>query len=318
MNIHENARLTPAGRLHAVERVLRGEAGAVVARGVGISSQTLWKWVRRVEATGVGLASTQDRSSRPRRIVRQLTRYQRRQIIRARRKRWSSVRIAQHYGLPVSTVVTIQRRFGLNRLAKLEPPRPVVRYEKRRPGTLVHVDIKKLGKIGRVGHRVHGDRRRRVRGIGWECVHVAIDDCTRVGYAEVLPDEQAPTTAGFLQRAHAWFAALGIRWRALLSDNGSAYRSRLVAATLRALRCRHRFTRPYRPQTNGKVERFIRTLVHDWAYAQAYGRSTYRTRALARYLHFYNTERRHTALGYLTPLQRLAQRSVNNVFINNS
>lgn len=166
--------------------------------------------------------------------------------------------------------------------------------------------MKKLGKIGRVGHRIHGDRTRRTRGLGWEYVHVAIDDCTRVAYAEVLADEQAATTAGFLARALAWYAAHGIRVRALLTDNGGAYRSHAFAATRRTLRLRHRFTRPYRPQTNGKAERFIRTLLHEWAYGQAYGRSTYRTRALPFYLRFYNAERRHSALTYQTPLQRLA------------
>jgi transposase InsO family protein len=158
----------------------------------------------------------------------------------------------------VSTVGTILRRLGLNRLARLEPPRPVIRYEKRRPGALLHVDVKKLGKIGRVGHRIHGDRRRRTRRLGWEYVHVTIDDCTRVGYAEVLEDERGPTTAGFLAGARAWYAALGIRLRAVLSDNGKNYRSHDVAAVCRTHRIRLQFTRPYRPQTNGKAERFIR------------------------------------------------------------
>jgi transposase InsO family protein len=194
----------------------------------------------------------------------------------------------------------------------------VLRYEKRRPGLLLHVDVKKLGRIGRVGHRIHGDRQRCTRGVGWEFVHVAIDDCTRVGYAEVLADEQATTTVGFLRRAQAWYAAHGIRTRALLSDNGSNYRSHLVAATCRTLGLRHHFTRPYRPQTNGKAERFIRTLLYEWAYAQAYRTSAFRTQDLPRYLRFYNSDRRHTALQFQTPLQRLATKSVNNVFINNS
>ncbi len=307
MNVHKNARLTPRGRSLAVQRVIEGESAVVVARGCGVSARTIWKWVRRCREAGDGSPrSTADRSSRPRRIARQLPRYRRRQILRARRKRWSSLRIAQHYTLAVSTVVTVLRRHGLNRLARLEPPRPIQRYERRRPGTLVHFDVKKLGKIGRVGHRMHGDRTTRVRGIGWEYVHVAIDDCTRVGYAEVLADEQGETTAGFLARAYAWYAAHGITIRRLLTDNGGNYRSAALAAACKAHRIRHYFTRPYRPQTNGKAERFIRTLLHEWAYAQAYGRSVYRTCALAPYLRFYNAERRHTALGFLTPLQRLA------------
>ncbi len=302
MNVHKNARLTPAGRARAVARVAAGERATVVAQGCGVSVRTIWKWVHRVRTA----ATTRDRSSRPHRLARQLPRHRRRQILRARHKRWSSLRIAQHYRLAVPTVVSFLRRHGLNRLARLEPPRPVLRYEKRRPGQLLHLDVKKLGKIGRVGHRIHGDRTRRTRGLGWEYVHVAIDDCTRVGYAEVLADEQAATTAGFLARALAWYAAHGIRVRALLTDNGGAYRSHAFATTRRALRLRHRFTRPYRPQTNGKAERFIRTLLHEWAYGQAYGQSTYRTRALPFYLRFYNGERRHSALAYQTPLQRLA------------
>ncbi|MFN8668288.1 MAG: IS481 family transposase [Gemmatimonadaceae bacterium] len=307
MNVHKNARCTPRGRSLAVARVAAGEPRAVVARGCGITPRTLKKWEDRAHAAGVVSPEVlADRSSRPRRLARQLPRHQRRQILRSRHKRWSSLRIAQHYTLKVSTVVSFLRRHGLNRLTRLEPVRPIQRYERRRPGTLVHLDVKKLGKIGRVGHRMHGDRTTRVRGIGWEYVHVAIDDCTRVGYAEVLADEQAETTVGFLARVVAWYAAHGITVRRLLTDNGGNYRSTALAACCRRFRIRHYFTRPYRPQTNGKAERFIRTLLHEWAYAQAYGRSSYRTRALATYLRFYNAERRHTALKFLTPLQRLA------------
>lgn len=307
MNVHKNARCTPRGRSLAVQRVSDGERPGHVARGAGMSRRTLRKWIRRAAAAGdAGPAALADRSSRPKRLVRQLPRHRRRQILRSRGKRWSSLRIAQHYGLPVSTVVSFLRRHGLNRLARLEPPRPIQRYERRRPGTLVHLDVKKLGKIGRVGHRMHGDRTTRVRGIGWEYVHVAIDDCTRVAYAEVLADEQGDTTAGFLERAYAWYAAHGVTIRRLLTDNGGNYRSDALAACCRRLKIRHHFTRPYRPQTNGKAERFIRTLLHEWAYAQAYGRSLYRTRALPQYLRFYNAERRHTALQFSTPLQRLA------------
>jgi len=316
VNYHKNARLTVAGRQRCVTEVVDGAHVLEIAAAAGVSVRTVYKWRRRFQDEGdAGFA---DRSSRPARLARQLPRHRRRQIERARRRRWSSIRIAQVYGVPVSTVVTTLQRLGLQRLTRLEPPRPVQRYEKRRPGQLLHVDVKKLGKIGRVGHRIHGDRRQRTRGLGWEFVHVALDDCTRVGYAEVLPDETAETTAAFLRRAHAWFLAQGIRTRALLSDNGGNYRSHLVAATCRTLRWRHQFTRPYRPQTNGKAERFIRTLLHEWAYATAYRNSATRTRALDSYLHFYNAERRHTALDFTTPFQRLAAKSVNNVSVNNS
>lgn len=315
MNIHKNARLTPGGRLRVVQRIQAGEKATAVAAGVGVSVRTIWKWVRRFREHAGTLA---DRSSRPTRIARQLPRCHRRQILRARRKRWSSLRIANHYGLPVSTVVTIQRRLGLNRLTKLEPQRPVLRYEKRRPGQLLHVDVKKLVKIARVGHRIHGDRRIKARGIGWEAVHVAIDDCTRLGYAEVLPDELGVTTAGFLARACAWFAAYGIRVRRIMTDNAKTYLSDAVQTERRRAGWKHIRIRPYTPRTNGKAERFIRTLVEEWAYARSYRHSTFRAAALLPYLRFYNTERRHTALGYTTPLQRLAQRSVNNVLVINT
>ena len=202
-------------------------------------------------------------------------------------------------------MVTEIRRLGLNRLSSLEPPRPVVRYERERPGELVHLDIKKLGKIGRVGHRIHGNRRTRVTGIGWEYTHVAIDDHSRLAYSEVLADETAETTAGFLRRAVAWYAAQGIVVERLLTDNGPAYRSLHFATVALELGLSQRFTQPYRPQTNGKAERFIRTLLTEWAYATAYGRSARRTAALPIYLAYYNFERRHTALNDQPPASRL-------------
>jgi transposase InsO family protein len=276
-----------------------------LAREFGVSRRTVRKWWHRYLTEGWD--GLKDRSSRPQRSPNQLPRHHRRQIERRRRQRWSSLRIAQYYGLPLSTVVTVNRRLGLNRLARLEPPRPIVRYEHARPGALVHLDIKKLRRIDGVGHRIHGDRQRRTRGTGWECTHVAIDDCTRLSYAEVLPDETGPTTAGFITRMLLWFQGHGIRVRRLLTDNGPAYRKSLaVRDVITAARLRHRFTRPYRPQTNGKAERFIRTLLYEWAYAQAYTHSRFRTAALSRYLHFYNTQRRQSALGYQTPAQRLA------------
>ena len=306
MNSHKNARLAPAGRLQLIAAVEGGKPVAAVARGFALSARTVWKWVGRYRAEGE--AGLVDRSSRPHRMARQLPRARRRQILRARRQRWSSLQIAQHFQLPLSTVVTVQRRLGLNRLSRLEPPRPVVRYEHARPGDLVHVDVKKLGRIGRVGHRIHGDRRTRVRGIGWEYVHVAVDDCSRVSYVEVLADERGDTTAAFLRRAILWFRLQQVRVRAILSDNGGNYRARLVAAVLRTYRIRHRWTRPYRPQTNGKAERFIRTLLHEWAYAEPFPSSARRTGALFGYLRFYNTARRHSALQFTTPAQRLAER----------
>lgn len=306
MNSHKNALLTAAGRLRLVEAVQGGQEVTAVARDFRVSARTVWKWVGRYRTEGP--AGLGDRSSRPHRMPQQLSRARRRQILRGRRRRWSSLQIAQYYALPLSTVVSVQRRLGLNRLSRLEPRQPAVRYEHPQPGDLLHVDIKKLGRIGRIGHRIHGDRRRHARRVGWEYVHVALDDCSRLGYSEVLVGEDGATTAGFLRRALAWFARQGITVRAVLSDNGGCYRARVVGAVLRTGSIRHRWTRPYRPQTNGKAERFIRTLLHEWAYATPYSNSDRRTAALSAYLRFYNTERRHTALGFNTPAQRLAER----------
>ena len=303
MNSHKNALLTAAGRLRLVLAVQAGLAVAEVARDFRVSARTVWKWVARYRAEGVD--GLRDRPSRPHRFPRQLPRARRRQILRARKRRWSSLQIAQVYQLPLSTVVTVLRRWGLNRLSRLEPRRPVVRYEHPMPGDLVHVDIKKLGRIDGIGHRITGDRRHRARGVGWEFVHVCLDDCSRLAYAEVLTDEQSVTVAGFLRRALTWFARRGVVAQRVLSDNGSAYRSRLVAATCQALALVHRFTRPYTPRTNGKAERFIQTLLREWAYAIAYPSSAHRTAALARWLHYYNWHRPHSALHRQPPISRV-------------
>jgi len=313
VNVHKNAKMTPAGRVQAVRRVLQGDPVPVVARGVGVSARRLYAWMARWQAGDQVLA---DRSSRPRRMPRRLARAQRRQIGRLRHQRRSSLHIAWALRLPVSTVVTEQRRQGLARLPRLTPPAPVVRYQRERPGELLHVDTKKLGRIGRIGHRIHGDHGIRARGIGWEVLYAAIDDATRVAYSEVLGDETGATAAGFLARALAWYAARGIRLESVMTDNGSPFVSLAWRGALQAAGLRHLRTRPYTPRTNGKVERFIQTLLHEWAYAQAYGRSWVRTRALRPYLRYYNLERPHTALGYRSPLARLA--SVNNVFDNNT
>lgn len=307
MNTHRNAQLTYARRLALARRADLPQSNiAALAREFGVSRPTVYKWRRRFREEGE--RGLRDRSSRPRRSPRALPRWQRHQIRRARRRRWSSVRIAQHYQLPVSTVVHIQRRLGLARLTRLDPPQPSLRYEHQRPGDLLHVDLKRLGRIGQVGHRIHGDRTRRTRGAGWEYLHVAIDDCTRLAYVEVLRTQDAPTAAAFIARAVGWFGSLGVCVQRLLTDNGKCYTSHAVAAVCAHLRIRHRTTRPYRPQTNGKAERLIRTLLQEWAYAQAYRTSDYRTVALDRYVRFYNLERRHSALDFVTPAQRLCDR----------
>lgn len=305
MNTHKNARLSYARRVELVQRAALPSANhSQLGREFSVSRQTVRKWLQRYQAEGD--AGLRDRSSRPAHSPTRLRRTPRRQIERRRRQRHSSPRIARELQLPLATVVREQRRLGLNRLRRLDPPQPAQRYEWPAAGDLLHLDIKKLGKIGRPGHRIHGDRTTRVRGIGWEAVHVAIDDCTRLAYAEVLPDEQQQTTADFLTRAVHYFARRGIVIARVMTDNGSAYRSRVFAAALAACACRQLRTRPYTPRTNGKAERFIRTLLAEWAYAQSYRTSLARTLALPRYLGYYNTARPHMGIKGQTPQQKLA------------
>jgi transposase InsO family protein len=304
--MHKNARLTPAGRSLMLHRIARGESKTQVAGAMGISRRTVWKWVRRyAEAGEAGLT---DRSSRPHRSPTALRRTPRRQIAGLRRQRRSSLYIARHLQLPLSTVVRVQRQLGLHRLDRLEPPRPVLRYERARPGELLHLDIKKLGRIRRLGHRITGTRRWQhlTRGIGWEFLHVALDDHSRLTYAELLPDERGETAAAFLTRAATWFRARGVNQiERVMTDNGAAYLSRAVQAALGALGARHLRTRPYTPRTNGKVERVIQTLLREWAYARPYRTSLHRSVALQSYLVYYNTQRPHTALSFLPPAHRL-------------
>lgn len=304
MDIHENARTTPRSRAEIVRRVLgEGQPVAHVAAALGVSSRTVRKWVDRYrEAQQPGL---QERSCRPRRQPTATPRRLVRWVLRLRRQRWTGADIAARLRLSHATVARILRRHGLARLRNLEPPRPVRRYQRRQPGALLHLDVKKLGRIGRIGHRITGDRRARVRGIGWEFVHVAVDDATRLAYVEVLRDEQGPTCTAFLWRALAWFRRLGIRGRALMTDNAWAYRAAAFTALCRSTRLQHLRTRPYTPQTNGKAERFIQTLLREWAYRRPYTSSTRRQAALAPWLHFYNWHRRHASLDGRPPISRL-------------
>ena len=305
MNTHKNARLSYARRVELVQRARLPHANqSQLAREFSVSRQTVWKWIRREGAEGT--AGLQDRSSRPTQSPTRLPRAQRRRIEKRRRQRHSSPRIARELGVPIATVVREHRRLGLHHLSRLDPPRPANRYEWPAAGDLLHLDIKKLGKIGCVGHRIHGDRRRATPGIGWEAVHVAIDDCTRLAYVKVLADETQATTTDFLDRAIRYFARRGIRVTRVMTDNGSAYRSKLFAAMLAAHVVRHLRTRPYTPRTNGKAERFIRTLLAEWAYARTYHSSLARTRALPHYLGYYNIARPHMGIRGLTPRQKLA------------
>jgi transposase InsO family protein len=288
-----------------VARVLsQQEPPAAVGAAVGVSERTVRKWLGRYAAeAAAGLA---DRSSRPRRSPGATPPLLASWVERLRRQRWTGAEIAQVLQLSPSTVARLLRRQGLARLRALAPPVPVQRYQWARPGGLLHLDVKKLGRIGRVGHRISGDRRSRVRGIGWEYVHVAIDDASRLAYVEVLDDEGGVTTTRFLWRARAWFRRHGIRVRRVLTDNGSGYVSGGFARLCQSAGIRHLRTRPYTPRTNGKAERFIQTLLREWVYRRAYPSSRHRTEALPAWLYYYNWERAHGALTGRPPMSRLA------------
>ena len=282
------------------------------AVAAGISPRTASKWLARYRAGG--MAALRDRGSAPRRCRHRLAAARVAEIERLRRLRWSSPRIARALGMPVSTVGAVLRRLGLGRLAALEPKAPAVRYERARPGELIHIDTKKLGRIDGVGHRITGDRTRRKRGLGWEHLHVAIDDCSRLAYTEILPDERGETCAGFLDRAVRWFAGCGVRIERVMTDNAFAYtNSRAFKDALVTIGARHITTRPYRPRTNGKAERFIQTALREWLYAKAYHSSQQRTADMPAWLHWYNHHRPHTALKAITPAKRL-----NNVLATTS
>lgn len=310
MELHKNARSCPASRLLLVQRILGGMPVSGAASAAGVSRRAAFKWKRRF--TEAGEAALLDRSSRPHRMPRQAHPDRVEQVLRLRKRRDTGPQIAARVGLSSATVARILARHGLSRLKNLEPKEPVVRYQRERPGELIHVDIKKLGRIGRVGHRIHGDYTKRVRGIGWEFVHVAIDDASRLAYAEVLPNERSPSSTGFLRRSVAWFQNRGVKVQAVMSDNGSCYVSHRFQTTCQNLKLRHLRTRPYRPRTNGKAERFIQTLLREWAYKRPYSTSAQRTDRLPLYLNRYNLRRPHAALNKRTPAQRLSEQPVEN------
>ena len=304
MKLHRNAKSTPSSRLHMVRRVVfEGCSYAQVAEGFAVSIRTVAKWVRRFREGGV--MALEDGSSRPgvpphqtpAGVVALI------QLLREQHglPAWA---IGRALGIPRSTVGAWLRRLALNRLPA-PPPVPVQRYEWPHPGDLLHVDIKPVGRIGCVGHRIHGDRRQRTRGLGWEYVHVAIDDHSRLAYVEVLADQRGHTCAAFLARAVAWLQAQRITVRRVLSDNGSGYVSRAFRAACHALHLRHLRTRAYTPRTNGKAERFIQTLLREWAYIEPYASSRIRRLKLRPYLQYYNRQRPHASLNYQAPWSRL-------------
>lgn len=302
MKIHRNAKTTASGRQLLLRRVDEGWTMAAAAAAVGLSTRSGYKWRRRQRAGDAVLA---DASSRPRRQPRQTPVAVHAQVVALRQQRWPGWRIAHALRMPRSTVTRLLKRAGLNRLSPVTPPVPVVRYEWAAAGDLLHVDIKALMRIAGVGHRIHGDRRQMRRGIGREYVHVAVDDHSRVAYAEVLETQDREASAAFITRALAWFASQGVTIRRVMTDNGSAYRSYLFRDVLGRAGIRHLRTRPYTPRTNGKVERLIQTLLREWAYATAYLDSPRRTKALKPWLRYYNRRRPHTALNSQPPWSRL-------------
>ena len=310
MDLHANAALSWSGRRELASRVVdQGWTLAAAAEAAGVSVRCAGKWVRRYREGDRGLL---DRSSAPRRVANRTAPERVGAIIALRRLRMTAAEIAETLQMPLSTVSGILTRAGLGRLGGIGLEQPQ-RYERSRPGELLHVDVKKLGRIRGVGHRISGSRasqaKTRINGrrtgvAGWEYVHIAVDDYTRLAYAEVLDDERASSAAGFLRRAVAHYRRYGITVEAVLTDNGACYRGLTHALACRQLGIRHLRTRPHRPQTNGKAERFIRTLLAGCAYGPIYGTSRERTRALDGWLSHYNHRRRHSALGHQPPISR--------------
>jgi transposase InsO family protein len=304
MNTHKNARMTVHGRALLVRRILDdGWQVASAAEAAGVSTRTAYKWLARYRAGGERMLH--DRSSTPARCPHRLPAATVAAIEGLRRERMTGPRIAGALGLARSTVGAVLRRLGLGRLKALDPKPPVVRYERAAPGELIHIDTKKLGRIDGIGHRITGDRRGQKKGIGWDLVHVCVDDASRLAYTEVLPDEKKESACAFLTRALAFFAAHGVSVERVMTDNGSAYRSHDFRDLCAAGGLRHIRTRPYTPRTNGKAERFIQTSLREWAYAKAYRSSDERAQAMITWIDVYNTQRPHSALANQTPWLRL-------------
>jgi transposase InsO family protein len=314
MDLHANAALSWSGRRELARRVVdQGWTLTAAAEAAGVSVRCARKWSCRYRG---GDRRLLDRSSAPRRVANRTPAERVVAIVKLRQLRMTAAEIAETLAMPLSTVSGILTRAGIGRLGRIGLE-PAVRYERSRPGELVHIDVKKLGRIkGGAGKRWRDGKRqhynatytdaagRRRNGVGWEYVHVAVDDYSRLAYAEVLLDEKASTAAGFLKRAAAYYQRHGITVERVLTDNGSAYRGVVHAIACRQLGIRHLRTRPYRPQTNGKAERFIRTLINGWAYGAVYRTSIERTRALDGWLFHYNHQRRHSALGHQPPASR--------------
>jgi transposase InsO family protein len=288
-----------------VWRVLFGvEEPQAVAAAFGTTAKTVGKWVDRYQAEG--LAGLEDRSSRPKRLRNPTPAATVERIVALRRLRWTGEQIAQETGVSPATVSRVLGRARLSRMRDLEPAEPVVRYEHKTPGGLIHIDIKKLGRFDKVGHRITGDRSLgESRGAGWEFVHVCIDDHSRLGFSQIFPDEKKESAVTFLQRALAYYRSLGVAVRRVMTDNGSCYRSEAFRKACKDLGLKHIRTKPYTPKTNGKAERFIQTALREWAYAKAYPCSDQRAAELPVWLHRYNWHRPHGGINCQTPISRL-------------
>jgi transposase InsO family protein len=306
MNTHKNARMTVHGRALLVKRVIEDSwTVAAAAQAAGCSQRTSYKWLARYRAGGERMLA--DRSSAPARCRHRLAAGTVAEIARLRRERMTGPAIGRQLCLARSTVGAVLRQLGLGRLAALDPKPPAHRYERSRPGELIHIDSKKLGRINGIGHRITGRHvgMNKSRGIGWEVMHVAIDDCSRLAYSALLPNEKKESACSFLARALAFFKAHGVSVERVMTDNGSAYRSQAFRQQIAAAGLRHIRTRPYTPRTNGKAERFIQTSLREWVYATAYRSSEERHQAMAPFIDRYNTQRPHSALANQTPWLRL-------------
>ena len=305
MNIHKNARLTPLGREALVQRVLGGQRLSAVARAAAVCPRTVRKWLARFQnEDAAGLA---DRSSRPRTLYRPTSQAIRDQIVTLRLERMPGQQIAKIVGVSPATVSRVLKAARLSRMKDVDPKPPARRYERENPGDMIHLDIKKLGRFDRVGHRITGDRKGQSnsRGIGWEHVHVCVDDASRIAFTDVMPDEKAVSAIAFLKAAVAYYASLGVTVSRVMTDNGSCYKSFAFRDACRDLGLKHIRTKPYTPQTNGKAERFIKTALAEWAYARSYPNSDERAPRLQPWTHQYNWHRPHGSLNSLPPISRL-------------
>jgi transposase InsO family protein len=307
MNIHKNARLTPLRREEMALSVLEGGLSkAHAARMHGVSPKIVARWVERYRVDG--RAGMFDRSSRPH-VTPGMTRQDvAERIVALRRQRLTGRHIALVVGVSPATVSRVLRRAGLSRLKDLEPAEPVRRYVHETPGDMIHIDIKKLGRFERIGHRITGDPQQgKSRGAGWEFVHVCIDDASRIAFSQILPNEKQESAVAFLKAAVTYYASIGVAITRVMTDNGSCYRSKAFARACRDLGLRHIRTKPYTPKTNGKAERFIQTALREWAYAVAYHTSDQRAAELPVWLHRYNWHRPHGGINFKTPISRLGQ-----------